>query len=136
MMRTHARPHVTALVVEDSEDQGDLLRVHLRRLGYEVEVVTTAEAAIDSYRSLTPSVAIIDLLLPGIDGWELVRRMKDEAPDCVLVVTSVLGLEEFPLVDGVLPKPFTAVDVSRVLTESFPQRDTTSLHHRSGEQTK
>lgn len=46
MIHTHARIPLTALVVEDSEDQGDLLRVHLCRLGYEVEVVTTAEAAI------------------------------------------------------------------------------------------
>nr|WP_228508666.1 response regulator [Herbiconiux sp. VKM Ac-1786] len=110
----------TALVVDDSADQGDLLRLHLERLGYDVVVVTTAEAAIDSYRRLVPAVAIIDLLLPGIDGWQLVRTMKQEVPDCVLVVTSVLGLEEFPIVDGVLPKPFTAADVARTLTPLFP----------------
>ncbi|MGD8196084.1 response regulator [Herbiconiux sp. P18] len=113
----------TALVVDDSDDQGDLLRLHLERLGYQVELVTTAEAAITSYRALMPAVAVIDLLLPGIDGWQLVRTMKADVPDCVLVVTSVLGLEDFPLVDGVLPKPFTARDVARVLGTLFPQED-------------
>jgi CheY-like chemotaxis protein len=119
----------TALVVDDSDDQGDLLRLHLERLGYDVELVPTAEAAITSYRSLMPAVAIIDLLLPGIDGWQLVRTMKTEAPDCVLVVTSVLGIEEFPLVDGVLPKPFTARDVARVLGALFPQADLAGAAH-------
>ncbi|MDO9396082.1 MAG: response regulator [Herbiconiux sp.] len=110
----------TALVVDDSDDQADLLRVHLERLGYDVVVVGTAEAAIVSYRELEPAVAIIDLLLPGIDGWQLVRTMKQEVPHCVLVVTSVLGLEEFPIVDGVLPKPFTAADVATTLAALFP----------------
>ncbi|MCS5713340.1 response regulator [Herbiconiux sp. CPCC 205716] len=121
-MTTSAAP-VTgriALVVDDSVDQGDLLRLHLERLGYEVALVGTAEAAIESYRRLEPAVAIIDLMLPGIDGWQLVRTMKQEVPECVLIVTSVLGLEDFPIVDGVLPKPFTAADVAATLALLFP----------------
>jgi CheY-like chemotaxis protein len=111
----------TALVVDDSEDQGDLLRLHLGRLGYKVTVVGTAEAAISSYHRLAPAVAIVDLLLPGIDGWQLISTMKRDVPECVLVVTSVLSLEEYPLVDGVLPKPFTGADVARVLGALFTE---------------
>ncbi|WP_066043989.1 response regulator transcription factor [Herbiconiux solani] len=111
----------TALVVDDSEDQAELLQHHLERLGYEVTVVGTAEAAITSYHRLAPAVAIIDLLLPGIDGWQLISTMKRDVPDIVLVVTSVLGLEDYPLVDGVLPKPFTARDVARVFGALFPE---------------
>ncbi|NQX33497.1 response regulator [Herbiconiux sp. VKM Ac-2851] len=124
----------TALVVDDSADQGDLLRLHLERLGYEVVLVVTAEAAIESYRRLAPAVAIIDLMLPGIDGWQLVRTMKQEVPDCVLVVTSVLGLEEFPIVDGVLPKPFTAADVAKTLALLFPAASATGESDHDGGQ--
>ncbi len=110
----------SALVVDDSEDQGDLLRVHLERLGFTVSVVGTAEVAMDSYRTTAPAVAVVDLLLPGIDGWQLVDAMKSEVPDSRLVVTSVLGVEEYPNVDAILPKPFTFKQIAHTMDTIFP----------------
>lgn len=110
----------SALVVDDSEDQGDLLRVHLERLGFTVAVVGTAEVAMDSYRKGAPAVAVVDLLLPGIDGWQLVEAMKSEIPDARLVVTSVLGAEDYPAADAVLPKPFTFKQIAHTMDTIFP----------------
>lgn len=108
-----------ALVVDDTPDQAELVELHLTRLGYAVVTVDTAEAAITAYGELEPQIAIIDLLLPGIDGWQLVTAMKRDVPDCLLLVTSVLDLEHYPLVDGVLPKPFTGTDLANKLTTMF-----------------
>ncbi|WP_440709370.1 response regulator [Herbiconiux sp. YIM B11900] len=110
----------SALVVDDSEDQGDLLRVHLERLGFTVSVVGTAEVAMRSYRADAPEVAVVDLLLPGIDGWQLVAAMKSEVPDSRLVVTSVLGVEDYPSVDAILPKPFTFKQIAHTMDTIFP----------------
>lgn len=110
----------SALVVDDSEDQGDLLRVHLERLGFTVSVVGTAEVAMDSYRSAAPTVAVVDLLLPGIDGWQLVEAMRSEVPDSRLVVTSVLGAEAYPSADAILPKPFTFAQIAQLMDTILP----------------
>ena len=110
----------SALVVDDSEDQGDLLRVHLERLGFAVAVVGTAEAAMEAYRAEAPAVAVVDLLLPGINGWQLVDTMKSEIPGTRLVVTSVLGTEDYPSVDAVLPKPFTFKQVAHTMSDILP----------------
>jgi CheY-like chemotaxis protein len=109
-----------ALIVDDSEDQAHLLSVHLERLGFSVSVVGSAEAAMESYRRVEPAVAVIDLLLPGMDGWELIDAMKADAPGARLIVTSVLGTEDYPAADAVLPKPFTFRQVADTMDTIFP----------------
>ncbi len=108
-----------ALVVDDTPEQAELVELLLQRLGYAVVTVNTAEAAIVAYAALEPQIAIVDLLLPGIDGWALVTAMKRDVPGCLLLVTSVLELEEYPVVDGVLPKPFSAAELAAVLDRMF-----------------
>ncbi|WP_382307518.1 response regulator [Herbiconiux sp. UC225_62] len=117
-MAAHS-PARNALVVDDTPDQAELVELLLERLGYVVVTVNTAEAAIAAYAELEPQLAIVDLLLPGIDGWALVTAMKRDVPECRLLVTSVLGLEEYPVVDGVLPKPFSAADLAAELDRMF-----------------
>jgi CheY-like chemotaxis protein len=111
-----------ALVVEDSEDQAALLARHLSRAGCEVTVVGTAEDAILAYAVDEPDVAVVDLQLPGMDGWQLIARLRDDLPRCVVVVTSVLDPSDFPEADAVLPKPFSSAQVRRVLADAVPGR--------------
>lgn len=103
------------LVVEDSEDQAGLLRRYLERAGCAVTVVGSAEEAIVAYRMQSPHVAVIDLQLPGMDGWELTRRLKAELPGVAIVITSVLDESDFPKAHATLPKPFTGEQVRRAL---------------------
>jgi DNA-binding response OmpR family regulator len=110
----------SALIVDDSEDQAHLLQVHLERLGFTVSIAGTAEDAIESYRRIEPAVAVVDLVLPGMDGWQLVDAMKAEVPGSRLVVTSVLGAEEYPTADALLPKPFTFRQVAHTMDSIFP----------------
>ncbi|MFB2582471.1 response regulator [Herbiconiux sp. P15] len=121
-MPQHPAPHAgrSALIVDDSEDQAHLLQVHLERLGFSVSVVGSAEAAMDSYRRIEPTVAVVDLLLPGMNGWQLVEAMKAEVAGSRLVVTSVLDAEDYPAADAVLPKPFTFRQVARTMDTIFP----------------
>ena len=114
----HGDASVRVLVVEDSEDQAELLRQNFERAGCLVTTVTTAEDAITSYRSEAPDLAVIDLVLPGMGGRELVLHLRSELPDCRIVITSVLDASEFPAADGILPKPFTGAQVRAVLTKT------------------
>jgi two-component system phosphate regulon response regulator PhoB len=66
------------LVVDDEEDILELVRHHLNREGYEVRCAASGEAAIQSAKSETLDLIILDLMLPGIDGLEVTRRLKND----------------------------------------------------------
>lgn len=112
----------TVLVVDDSEDQAQLLRRYLEKAGCSVTTTLSAEDAIISYRATTPDLAIIDLLLPGMDGWELVAQLRRDLPGCAIAVTSVLDKAKYPVADAILPKPFTGAQVRKVLADLVPGR--------------
>lgn len=110
----------TVLVIEDDADVQHLLGSHLRRLGCSVRVAASGEEGVALAIADPPDVVVVDFLLPGIDGREVVRTLTQAAPlrRCHFVITSVLdpddlvGLAGFPL----LRKPFSRTDVARMLT--------------------
>ena len=124
MLEAGGRPSsdIRVLVVEDSEDQAGLLTRYFERAGCTVEVVGTGEEAVTAYRRCPPDVAVIDLQLPGMDGWELSGRMRIERPEVAIVITSVLDVREFPRAHATLPKPFTGEQVRSTLAAVLPER--------------
>jgi PAS domain S-box-containing protein len=65
-----------ALIVEDDDAAADIERLHLEQKGFQTMRVTTAEAALTAATDRRPDVIILDLLLPGMDGWEFLARIK------------------------------------------------------------
>ena len=111
------------LVVEDDPDIAELVRYNLVREGYHVKVVTDGARAVRQIGEELPSLVILDLMLPGMDGLEVCRHLKrtDRTRGIpVLMVTAksaeadvVLGLELGA--DDYVTKPFSPrVLVSRV----------------------
>ena len=77
-------PHV--LLIEDNVDARDALRVLLELDGYDVEAAGDGPQGIEIARAKTPAVALIDIGLPGMDGYEVARRLRTLAgPRCYLV---------------------------------------------------
>jgi PAS domain S-box-containing protein len=66
------------LVVDDNVDLAASQASVLRRLGHEVEVAYSGEAALDKAREFRPEIVLLDLGLPGIDGFEVARRLREE----------------------------------------------------------
>jgi CheY-like chemotaxis protein len=112
---------VRVLVVEDSDDQRDLLRAYFEKAGCAVTTVKNAEEAIPSYGETEPELAVVDLILPGMDGWTLVERIRGDVPDCAIVVTSVLDTRKYPAAAAILPKPFTRAQILQVLADCVPR---------------
>lgn len=112
---------VRVLVVEDSEDQAGLLRRYFERAGCHVTLVKSAEEAISAYELEHHDLAVIDLQLPGMDGWQLATKLKSERPACAIAITSVLDAADFPISDATLPKPFTGAQVREVLKVTVPR---------------
>ena len=69
----------TILVVDDEEDILELVRHHLKREGYDVQCADSGEKALTAARSGPVSLIILDLMLPGIDGLEVTRKLKNDA---------------------------------------------------------
>ncbi len=121
VMEKPAIDRVRILVVEDSEDQAGLLRRYFEKAGCDVTLVKSAEEAIAAYQLEHHDLAVIDLQLPGMDGWQLARKLKSERPACAIAITSVLDASDFPIADATLPKPFTGAQVRQVLTSTVPR---------------
>ena len=64
------------LLVEDNEMNRDMLSRRLRRRGYDVVIATDGQQAVDMADSESPSLILMDMSLPVIDGWEATRRIK------------------------------------------------------------
>jgi len=121
VMEKLAVDRVRILVVEDSEDQAGLLRRYFEKAGCDVTVVESAEDAIAAYEREHHDLAVIDLQLPGMDGWQLAIKLKSERPACAIAITSVLDTSDFPIADAALPKPFTGAQVRQVLMTTVPR---------------
>jgi two-component system, cell cycle response regulator DivK len=67
------------LIVDDDRDNREGYAEYLRFAGYRVAQAGTARGALRQARRLHPDVALMDLALPGCDGWELTRRLKADA---------------------------------------------------------
>ena len=100
------------LVVEDEISLQETLVYNLTRQGYEVEAVGDGNAALDAARKSHPDVILLDIMLPGIDGFEVCRILRQEMTTPVLMLTArddeidrVVGLEVGA--DDYLTKPFS-----------------------------
>ena len=79
------------LVIDDHEDAADLLALSLRGRGYQVDVAHDGRGGIERAREARYDVALIDLGLPDIDGYEVCRQLRREAPDLRLLAVTGYG---------------------------------------------
>ena len=79
------------LVVDDEEDIRELVRINLELDGHVVEVAGSGFEALDSLKQHTPDVVVLDVMMPGMDGWEVLSRIKaDESVDLASVPVLML----------------------------------------------
>ncbi|MEO6944644.1 MAG: response regulator [Lacisediminihabitans sp.] len=120
-LSTATQERVKVLIVDDNDDQLHLLRRHFEIAGCDVTVAATAESAISAYGTVELDLAVIDLMLPGMDGWELSERFYADVPGCPVAISSVLDLESYPPSRTALPKPVTRASVREVLLSCVPR---------------
>jgi two-component system phosphate regulon response regulator PhoB len=111
------------LIVDDEEDVLELVRYNLDKDGYKIETATTGEDALTKARAKLPDLMILDLMLPGIDGLEVCKKLKsdDKTQNIPIIMLSAKG-EEADIVTGLelgaddyVTKPFSPkVLVARV----------------------
>jgi PAS domain S-box-containing protein len=81
------------LVVDDNPEAAESLALLLRSAGHRVAVATSGAAGVEEARALRPEVAILDIGLPGMDGYEVARRLRSETkPGERLLLVALTGL--------------------------------------------
>jgi CheY-like chemotaxis protein len=112
------------LVVDDAAVVRDLCADLIRGLGYQVEVVADAREALSRLRNGPFDAVVTDIVMPGMDGWQLIAAAIREQPMLRLVVmtgAAVEGDRERALALGIpmLRKPFTRVELQDALQEAL-----------------
>jgi signal transduction histidine kinase/DNA-binding response OmpR family regulator len=87
-------PGPTVVVVEDDRRSFDLLRVYLEAAGARVINARDGEEGLDTVRRLSPAGVVLDILLPGIDGWEVLAQLKADPATAAIPVVVVSMLDE------------------------------------------
>ncbi|MGH7299366.1 MAG: response regulator, partial [Candidatus Rokuibacteriota bacterium] len=84
------------LIVEDSQDSRDMLRYLLEHAGHEVHEAADGPAGVEAVLSVRPDIALVDVGLPGLDGYEVARRVRAaaEGREVRLVALTGYGLPE------------------------------------------
>lgn len=108
-------PGERILIVEDHEDTRELLKYNLEAAGFEIRAAADGQSGLDVAREMRPDLVILDLMLPGIDGLEICRRLKknpgtSQTPVIMLTakgeeVDRIVGLELGA--DDYVVKPFS-----------------------------
>jgi signal transduction histidine kinase/DNA-binding response OmpR family regulator len=110
------------LVIDDKKELLELIRHELRAAGYKVDVAAGGEAGLRAAKEKRPDAIVLDIIMPKVDGWEVLRRLRadPELSSTPVVVSSMLDNEpraaDFA-VAAWLTKPFDAGDLRRVLAQ-------------------
>jgi len=88
-----AAPYASVLVVEDEPSNRDMLSRFLTKRGYEVRVAVDGETALGLIERQAPDVVLLDVQLPGIDGFEVCGRIKERQATRLIPVVLVTGLD-------------------------------------------
>ena len=113
-------PEKSILVVEDEPNIAEVVSLYLRRAGYQVQSLGDGQVALESLEKHIPDLVILDLMLPGLDGYSLTRWLRQRSDVPIIMLTSrreeidrITGLEMGA--DDYVVKPFSPQElVSRV----------------------
>lgn len=110
------------LIVEDNEMNRDMLSRRLQRRGYEISIAIDGHQGLDVVGSVRPDLVLLDLSLPGIDGWEVTRRLKSEPrtthiPIIALTAHAMTGDKEKALAAGCDDYDTKPVEFDRLLAK-------------------
>ena len=106
----------TVLIVEDDRNIADLLRLYLEKEGYKVVIAPDGLKGVEEFRACQPSLVLLDVMLPGMDGWGVCRTIRAESKTPIIMLTAksetedkVSGLKQGA--DDYITKPFEMKEV-------------------------
>jgi CheY-like chemotaxis protein len=110
------------LIVEDNEMNRDMLSRRLVKRGYDVDIAVDGEQGLAMARSTPPALILMDMSLPGVDGWEATRQLKTmpetrSVPVIALTAHAMAGDREKAIAAGCDDFDTKPVDLARLLAK-------------------
>ena len=108
------------LVVEDEPSIAEVVSLYLRRAGFKVRVLPDGQAALEQMERQMPDLVVLDIMLPGLDGFEITRWIRDRSDAPIILLTACRGEHDLQCglemgADDYVVKPFSPQElVSRV----------------------
>src|SRR5512138_411699 len=104
------------LVIEDEPDTVLLLKHLLRSAGYNVLGATSGQEALKKFSEVKPNLVLLDLMMPGMDGWETYRYLRQMSDVPVMILSAISSKDEVVRalrsgVDDYMTKPFINAEV-------------------------
>jgi len=119
---------IKILVVDDDYNICELIRLYLEKEGYEVILAYDGKKAMDVFKSETPSLVVLDIMLPGMDGWQVCREIRRISNIPIIMLSAkgetfdkVLGLELGA--DDYIVKPFESKELVARIKAVFRRYD-------------
>ena len=104
------------LVIDDDRNILAIIEMYLRKAGYEVTCVERGDEALQAFRRVQPALVVLDVMLPGMDGWEVLDKLRQESDVPVIMLTAkgetedrIQGLDLGA--DDYIVKPFDAKEL-------------------------
>ncbi|HOJ35138.1 MAG: response regulator transcription factor [Clostridiales bacterium] len=104
------------MIVDDDVNICELLRLYLEKEGFTTVILNNGQDAVESFNSVKPDLVLLDIMLPGLDGWQVCRKIRSVSSTPVIMLTAkgetfdkVLGLELGA--DDYIVKPFDTKEV-------------------------
>ena len=116
------------LVVDDNHDNADIIRDYLEARGYPITVAYDGDEAMKAFERDKPSITLLDVMMPGRDGWQVCREMKDHPTlGSSIRVIMVTALQDWMNkrqaletgADDFVEKPFEPDELIRVLRSAM-----------------
>lgn len=116
------------LVVDDEQQLTTFLREFLAKAGYQMSTATSGEEALNSLKAHLPSLMLLDMRLPGIDGIQVLRSAKESFPSLKVIVMTSFDEEykqaaESCGADAFFPKPISLAELSAKIEELLNPND-------------
>jgi len=118
------------LICEDDPDIAEILHSYLRGRGFETKVIARGDEAVAMFRSVNPDLVLLDILLPELDGWEVLAQLR-ELSDVPIILITALGRVDDKIrglsggADDFITKPFVLREVEArieaILRRNRPQ---------------
>ena len=106
----------TILIVEDDPNISELVQMYLEKEGYNTRIASDGGQGLDLFRQLRPDLVLLDIMLPVMDGWSVLRTIRQDSKTPVIMLTAkgetndkVQGLKQGA--DDYLTKPFGVMEL-------------------------
>lgn len=105
------------MIVEDEGSIRRFIAINLNRSGFDVLEVESGEKALELFKVFVPAVVVLDIMLPGMDGFEVCQRLRDSMPEVIIIMLTARGQDMDKIMgleigaDDYMVKPFNPLEL-------------------------